>query len=126
MSKLVQYCHTQHRNIPMLRKQRPHPFVEIHPETAASLGIKKGEWVVLETLWGRVRLRAKITADIHPKVVSTQHGWWEECKELDLPGYDPFSEQGSNVNLIISNEAIDPISGSVPHRSNLCAVRKLG
>ena len=126
MSKLVQYCHTQHRNIPMLRKQRPHPFVEIHPQTAASLGINNGEWVALETLWGSIRLKAKITEGIHPNVVSTQHGWWEGCEQLGLPAYDPFSEQGSNVNLIISNEAIDPVSGSVPHRSNLCALRKLG
>lgn len=125
MSKLVQYCHTQHRGIPMLRKQRPRPFVEVHPQTADSLGIENGEWVALETPWGSVRLTAKITAGIDPRVVSTQHGWWEGCKELNLPGYDPFSEQGSNVNLIISNETIDPVSGSVPHRSNLCSLRKL-
>ncbi|MBI2369381.1 MAG: molybdopterin-dependent oxidoreductase [Deltaproteobacteria bacterium] len=124
-SKLVQYCHTQHRNIPMLRRQMPHPFVEIHPQTAKSLGIENGEWVALETLWGSVRLKARITDRIHPRVVSTQHGWWEGCEELGLPGYDPFSEQGANVNLIISNEEIDPISGSVPHRSSLCALRKL-
>ncbi|MBI3079744.1 MAG: hypothetical protein HYY85_22575, partial [Deltaproteobacteria bacterium] len=67
----------------------------------------------------------RLTDGIHPGVVATQHGRWEGCEELGLPGYDPFSEQGSNVNLIISNEAIDPISGSVPHRSNLCALWKL-
>ncbi|MBI2372091.1 MAG: molybdopterin-dependent oxidoreductase, partial [Deltaproteobacteria bacterium] len=125
MSKLVQYCHTQHRNIPMLRRQSPHPLVEIHPQTARSLGITNGEWVALATPWGSVRLKARITDCVHPRVVATQHGWWEGCEELGLPGYDPFSEKGSNVNLIISNEAIDPISGSVPHRSNLCALWKL-
>ena len=36
---------------------------------------------------------------------------------------DPFSADGANLNLIIGNDAVDPISGSVPHRAYLCQVR---
>jgi anaerobic selenocysteine-containing dehydrogenase len=124
-SKLTQFCHTQHRQIPMLRKQVPEPYLEIHPETAKRLGIAQGEWVEVESLLGRVRLKAKVTTGIHPRVVATQHGWWEPCEELGLPGYDPFGPEGANINLAVGNDAIDPISGSVPHRSYLCAVRKI-
>ncbi len=124
-SKLIQFCHTQHRQIPMLRRQVTEPFLEIHPDTAAGLAITDGEWVELESLLGRVRLKARITEGIDLRVVSTQHGWWEPCTELGLPGYDPFGPQGANINLTVGNDTIDPISGSVPHRSYLCAVRKI-
>jgi hypothetical protein len=58
-----------------------------------------------------------------PNVVCGQHGWWQACREIGAPGYDPFSPDGANFNLIIGNDAVDPISGSVPHRAYLCQVR---
>jgi anaerobic selenocysteine-containing dehydrogenase len=122
--RLVQFCDEQHRNIPRLRRPVPEPFLEIHPSTAQAAGIEDGEWVVLETAMGRVRLKAKFKASLHPQVVTTQYGWWQGCQELDQPGYDPFRPEGANVNLLIPNEAIDPISGSVPHRSQRCRVRE--
>jgi anaerobic selenocysteine-containing dehydrogenase len=124
-AKLIQFCHTQHRQIPMLRKQARHPFVEIHPETMARLKIADGEWVEVESLLGRVRLKARMTEGIDPRLVCTQHGWWEPCDDLGLPGHDPFGADGANINMTVGNDAIDPISGSVPHRSYLCAVRKI-
>jgi hypothetical protein len=61
---------------------------------------------------------------LDPSVVCGQHGWWQECTELGLGGYDPFSADGANFNLLISNEAVDPVSGSVPHRAYLCQVSR--
>jgi anaerobic selenocysteine-containing dehydrogenase len=124
--RLVQYCDVQHRNIPRLRRQVPEPFLEIHPATAAAVSIQDGEWVVLETATGQIRLKARYKNSLHPGVVATVHGWWQGCQELGLPGYDPFGPQGSNANLLVANDIIDPISGSVPHRSQRCRVRKEG
>jgi anaerobic selenocysteine-containing dehydrogenase len=124
--RLVQFCDQQHRNIPQLRRQVPHPFLEIHPRTAEAIGIEDGEWVVLENARGGVRLKAKFRDSLDPRVVTTQYGWWQGCQELDSPGYDPFGSDGANVNLLIGNEAVDPISGSVGHRSQMCRVRKSG
>lgn len=124
MSKLLQFCHSQHRNIPMLRKQAPEPFLEIDPESATALGISDGEWVMLESPYGQVKLKARFVEGMHPQVVCAQHGWWQSCSALELPGYDPFLSEGANVNLLIRNDRIDPISGSVPHRSSPCNVRK--
>lgn len=70
-----------------------------------------------------MRARAKLDDQLDPQVICGQHGWWQACAALDAPGYDPFSEEGANFNLIIGNEAIDPVSGSVPHRAYLCEVR---
>ena len=53
-------------------------------------------------------------------MVAAQHGWWQGCDELGLDGYDPFSTRGANYNFAIGHDAVDPISGSAPHRSYLC------
>jgi anaerobic selenocysteine-containing dehydrogenase len=122
--RLVQYCDVQHRNIARLRRQVPEPFLEIHPTTAAAAHVDDGEWVVVETAAGRIRLKARFKESLHPRVVATAHGWWQACSELGLPGYDPFGAEGSNANLLVANDVLDPISGSVPHRSQQCRVRK--
>jgi anaerobic selenocysteine-containing dehydrogenase len=88
------------------------------------LGIAENEWVVLETINGKVRLKAKLNKFIHPRVVATQHGWWQGCEPLGLPDYDPLSPNGANVNLILSARLRDPISGAVAHRSQRCRIRK--
>jgi len=124
-AKLLSYCHGQHRGVPALRKMVPHPYVEIHPDTAEKLSIKGDDWVKMSTPHGSIRLKAKLKEGIHPQVVCTQHGWWQSCQELNLPGYDPLSESGANVNLIVSNDLVDPITGAVPHKSYICNIEKL-
>jgi hypothetical protein len=61
---------------------------------------------------------------LEPNVVCGQHGWWQGCAEIGAPALDPFGPDGANYNLLISNDTIDPISGSVPHRAYLCEVRR--
>jgi anaerobic selenocysteine-containing dehydrogenase len=121
---LVLLCDEQHTNIPLLRIQAREPFLEINPITASELVIEESDWVVLETTTGRVRLKAKFNNGLQAKVVATQHGWWQGCELLGLPGYDPLSPTGANINLILSSEQHDPISGAVAHRSQRCRIRK--
>jgi anaerobic selenocysteine-containing dehydrogenase len=125
-TKHTLFCETQHRALPSLRRLAPDPEVELHPSAAAERGIRPGDWVQIETPLGSVRARAKMNDTLAPDVVCGQHGWWQACPELGLPGYDPFDSEGANLNLIIGNDAIDPISGSVPHRAYLCEVRRAG
>lgn len=117
------FCESQHRAIPKLRRLAMDPEVELHPSAAAARGINADDWVSIETPSGSVRARAKLSDDLQPDVVCGQHGWWQACDEIGAPGYDAFSPEGANFNLIIGNEWIDPISGSVPHRAYLCQVR---
>ena len=119
------FCETQHRALPSLRRLARDPEVELHPAAAGERGISPGDWVSIETPRGRVRARAKLNDTLEPGVVCAQHGWWQACAELGAPGYDPFDADGANLNLIIGNEAIDPISGSVPHRAYLCQIRRV-
>jgi len=124
-AKNTLFCNSQHRGLPNLRRKAMNPQLELHPATAAERGIKAGDWVRIETPIGSVKAKAKLDATLQPEVVVGQHGWWQACPEIDAPGYDPFSPDGANFNLIIGNDAIDPISGSVPHRAYLCQVRRV-
>jgi anaerobic selenocysteine-containing dehydrogenase len=120
------FCESQHRAIPSLRKLSRDPEVELHPDAASARGITDGDWVRIETPDGAVRARARFNATIDPRVAVAQHGWWQGCDELGAPAYDPFSELGANLNLAIGNWAVDPIGGSVPHRSYLCQIALAG
>jgi len=122
--KVTEYCHSQHRALPSLRKRVPHPFLEINPTKARELGFSDGDWVILETPHGSITLQARLTEGISPNVVCTQNGWWQACPELNLPGYDPYSSDGANLNLLFHTEETDPISGSLPLKGYPCNIRK--
>ena len=124
-AKLREFCHSQHRALPSLRKRHPHPFLEINMKSAEALGIHDGDQVILKTIKGEVRFRAKLTQKLAEDVVCTQHGWWQACPELGLPGHDVYSSKGANVNLLYTSEFVDPISGSVHMRGFPCSVRKV-
>ncbi len=121
-AKSLFFCETQHRQVVALRKSAPDPLVELHPSTAETRGIKAGDWVSLETPQGSVRARAKLNASLDPQVVFGQHGWWEACDELGMPGYPPFGPDSANLNLVLPQTPSDPISGSSPMRASVCEV----
>jgi anaerobic selenocysteine-containing dehydrogenase len=124
-AKHTLFCESQHRGLPSLRRHAVDPEVELHPAAAAARGIVAGDWVYIETPEGRVRARARMNDSLDPNVACGQHGWWQACPEIGAPGYDPFGPDGANLNLIIGNTAIDPVSGSVPHRAYLCEIRRV-
>lgn len=102
------FVHSQLHDIPALRKIMPDPRAEIHPSQAAPLGIKDGDPVIIETLRGRVKMKARVTADVRPDTVVIPHGW---------PGE-------ANANLLTDDSQRDPISGTPGYRSGLCRVHK--
>jgi anaerobic selenocysteine-containing dehydrogenase len=122
-AKFTTFIHSQQRALPSLRKASPEPAADIHPETAARYGIKNKNWMIVESPRGAIKVRARVTPNIMPGVVCCQHGWWQQCKALKLPGYDPYNADGANPAILIGTEATDPVSGSLPHRSYLCRVR---
>lgn len=122
-AKWVQFCHSQQRSLPMLRKKMPQPLVEIHPETAAAQSIAAGDWVAITSPSGAMRARARLNASLDRSVVCAQFGWWQSCPELGLAG---FADGDANFNSLIDPRACDPISGSLALRSGLCRIEKIG
>jgi len=124
-AKPLWFCESQHRNIASLRASAPDPQVELHPDTASARGIAAGDWVRLQTPHGGILARARLTTSLDPGVVCGQHGWWQSCPELELPGYPPLGEGSANLNAVLSQRPSDPISGSSPLRSSICEVSRL-
>jgi anaerobic selenocysteine-containing dehydrogenase len=102
------YTHSQFRNIPRLRRLMPDPLLEINPADARPRGIKSGDTVVITSPRNRIRMKAKVTDAILAGVVSLPHHW---------PGE-------ANANALIDDRELDPISGFLPCKSQLCQVAR--
>jgi anaerobic selenocysteine-containing dehydrogenase len=105
----IAFTHSQYRNIPRLRRITPEPMVQINPVDAKARGISSGELVKVESPRGSIRLKAEVTDVILAGVVHLPHHWAGE----------------SNVNILVDDEGLDPISGFAPFKSQLCQVTKL-
>jgi thiosulfate reductase / polysulfide reductase chain A len=117
-ARIPYFFNSEHRQLRRLRKAHPDPLVEIHPETAAPLGIRNGDWVWIETLRGKIQQRAKVTTDVDPKVVHVEHGWW--FPEEEGPEHGVWK---SNANLLTRNgPPYDPAMGTYHLRGLLCRI----
>ena len=103
----LEYWHSQHRNLPELRRRVPEALGEIHPNTAEKYGIRDGDMMVIETKRGGIEIKAKVTEDILPNVVNVPHGWSQ-----------------ANVNILTDNTPADPISGYPVLKGLLCRVMR--
>ncbi|MCX5542997.1 bifunctional nitrate reductase/sulfite reductase flavoprotein subunit alpha [Paraburkholderia sp. CNPSo 3076] len=88
---------TKTGKVPMLNKLNPGPFVEIHPEDAAALGIAAKDRVEVRSRRGRVVLPAVVTERVRPGNCFAPMHW-----------NDVYGEELC-VNAVTS-DAIDPIS----------------
>ncbi|MDP2726629.1 MAG: molybdopterin-dependent oxidoreductase, partial [Dehalococcoidia bacterium] len=93
-ARALEFCHSQHRNIPKLRQAVPQPLAEIHPETAQKYGLDDGQMAIIETKRGRLEMRLRATEDIIPGIVCIPHGWAE-----------------ANANLLTDETPIEPVIG---------------
>ncbi|NCR53649.1 MAG: nitrate reductase [Microcystis aeruginosa L211-07] len=101
VGRLYGHWHTQTRTgrIEKIVKMHPAPFIEIHPQDAAKLGIEAGEWVEVRSRRGSARFPALITKAIAPNCVFVPMHWgalWAENSEansLTHPAACPISLQ---------------------------------
>jgi anaerobic selenocysteine-containing dehydrogenase len=118
-TKVRSFFHSELRQIEELRRLNPDPLVEIHPDTAASLGIGEGDWVWIESPTARVKMRARLFDGLAPDVVNAQHAWW-----FPEEGPPDYGWKRSSANLLYGDEHFDPESGSEPLKGYLCRVYK--
>ncbi len=52
------------------------PRIEMNPKDAERLGLKQGDWVWIETPWGKVREVLDLYHGIPRGVVNANHAWW--------------------------------------------------
>lgn len=120
-AKQPMYWHSQGRQLPSLRNLSPEPLAEINTKTAEALGIKKGDYVWIETVRGRLRMKASVHDRIHEGAVSIPHGWW--LPEADPP-YHAVFEVCSNVLTDDDPDNCDVALGSSPLKGLLCRLKK--
>jgi assimilatory nitrate reductase catalytic subunit len=91
---LVQYqSGTQTRRVPSLNAVEPAAFVEIHPDTAASLGVADKALVHVVTRRGRVTCEARFSPAIRFDTI-----------------FMPFHFSGAGRANTLTNDAVDPVS----------------
>jgi anaerobic selenocysteine-containing dehydrogenase len=78
----------------LAHREGDRPEVVIHPLDALPKGIRDGDLVEVTSATGAVRLCAKVTDNIAAGTVSIPNGWPE-----------------ANVNLLVSGDDIDPLTG---------------
>jgi anaerobic selenocysteine-containing dehydrogenase len=102
----------------------PDPTIDIHPETAGGLGIANGDWVWVETQRGKIKQRARLTREVHGRMVHVQHGWWFP----ETPGEDPrlhgLWESNANVLCTDDPEYCSREIGAWPDTAVLCKIYK--
>ncbi len=116
------YYHSEHRQIQSLRKRHPDPLMQIHPETAAKLGIKDGDWAYVETKRGRCKQKCQVTDGIDPRVIHAQHGWWFPEDRADEPSLHGVWKSNINICTDDDPDICNPQIGVWPLRTGLCKV----
>ena len=114
--------HSEYFQVPSIRQRHPDPLVQIHPETAAKLGINDGDWVGIETPRGKVRMKCRFFDGLDARVVNAEHSWWFPEKPGSEPSLHGVFE--SNINVLMDNEHCDPVHGGWPIKTGLCKVYK--
>ena len=113
------YC-TQGQILPSLRARRPFNPVLMNPEAMASLGVRDGDRVKLDSGFGQVEGIVEGSEDLSPGVVALGFGWGDPLDSRDV------REKGCNVQrLIPDDQRYDPITGlalqtAIPVRVSPC------
>ncbi|MBQ6452861.1 MAG: molybdopterin-dependent oxidoreductase [Coriobacteriales bacterium] len=100
------YFHNEHRQLPWCRELWPVPRVELHPDDAKALGVDQGDWVWIESKWGKVRQVVDLYPGIKPGIINAEHQWWFPESESYTKGYELCS-----INCLVDKDAQDPICG---------------
>lgn len=123
-ARVQPYYHSEHRQIPSLRRLRPDPIVELNPETAQSLEppVADGDWVYIETHLGRVKMKARVTTAIAPSVVSADHNWWFPEKDPKEPSL--YGVWESNINVVLDDDPdkCGPELGQYTNKNAMCNI----
>jgi anaerobic selenocysteine-containing dehydrogenase len=102
------FINSQFRTIPSLRSRSPSPRAELHPATAARLGIGAGERVRVVSPRGSIEMELELSPHVHPECVVVPAGW-----------------ESANANLLSTAATLDPLSGFPALRSGVARLEKL-
>ncbi len=104
-SKEAAYMLTGYKHVKFMRERRPEPTVELNPNTARRLGLKEGDWVVIETHKGKIRQKLVLDPAMDERLVFASFGWWFPEKGRETL----YALEESNINML--TDADPPYDG---------------
>jgi len=102
------YTHSQQRGVRALKKICPEALTEMGPKTAKRFGIEDGDYIVVESNRGQVKMKARVDERVSEGVVLVPHGWGGDA----------------NGNLLTDVNCREPIMGYPDQKSLQCTIRK--
>jgi len=115
--KEVSHTLSRTQNNPLLLEIKPDNPLIIHPDTAAKYGVGDGDSVVVESPYGRVSARAKLSQRMHPEVVGLQHGFGHTALGKRAKG------RGTR-DAFLRPTLSDPLSGQAMHKETCVRISK--
>ena len=113
--KEASHTHTRTQNNPWLLEIKPDNPLIVHPTTAERFGFSDGDEVWVESPYGKVMARAKVTQRIHPEVVGLQHGFGHTALGATPKAAAP--ETGYSVHQGRRTLRDEPAQGGLRHAS---------
>jgi anaerobic selenocysteine-containing dehydrogenase len=107
-TRLPMFIHSRTFRLPWTRSLRRDAAADINPVDARRLGIFQGDRIELSTPAGSIEVRANVTELAYPGAVHMFH---------DYPEAD--------VNTLLADDYLDPISGFPGYKASLCSVKKV-
>lgn len=117
----IESFHSENRRQKHLRAIKPEPLLEIHPDTAARLGVSEGEWVWVEGVRGRAKRIIHETPIVDRRVVATSHGWSHPESGIEKN----FDVDELNINRLLDWDSVGKTGVGSNYKSSLCRVYKI-
>ena len=116
--KEASHTHTRTQNNPWLLDIKPDNPLIMHPGTAARLGLQTDNEVWVESKYGKVRAKVKVTQRIHPQVVGLQHGFGHTALGHQVAGR-------GTADAVLRPLKADPLSGMALHKEACVRIAKV-
>ena len=112
--KEASHTHTRTQNNALLLELKPDNPLMINIATAKALALSDGNPVWVESKYGKVKAKVKVTEGIHPEVVGSQHGFGHWA-------LGSLAKGAGTSDTVLRPCKADPLSGQALHKE--CCVK---
>jgi len=119
--RLVKSHNTWTQNSERLIKGKNPCTLEVHPEDAKILGIKKGQLLLVSSIVGQVEIEAEITDDIQQGVVSMPQGWGHNQQGTNMSV--AATQPGVSINDLTDANRVDTLTGNAALNGTPVAIK---
>ena len=100
-------------NSPTLMKGKNRCTAMLHPDDAQVLDIQDGQSISVQSTTGRIDIAAVLSKNIMQGVICIPHGFGHDGKGTRLKVANKKENAGVNVNELMDNKMIDPVTGNI-------------